>query len=55
MVYDATALELWIAYAEKKENAYLRPYVHLKLNDYIPYNPKGDEEKILTSDASISR
>lgn len=43
VVYDATDLEVWVAYAEKDENAYLRPYVHLKLSDYIPYNPKGEK------------
>lgn len=40
VVYDATGLELWVAYAEKRDCAYLRPYVHLKLGDYLPYDPK---------------
>jgi len=35
VVYDATALELWVAYADKLECAYLRPYVHIKLEDYL--------------------
>ena len=35
VVYDATTLEMWIAYAEGTENAYLRPYVYLNMNDYL--------------------
>jgi|GEM_PF-550080 len=35
VVYDATTLEMWIAYAEGSENAYLRPYVYLNMNDYL--------------------
>lgn len=46
VVYDATARELWVAYAEKDQNAYLRPYVHIKMADYIPYQPKEDSVKL---------
>ncbi len=46
VVFDATARELWVAYAEKDENAYLRPYVHIKMSDYIPYAPKEDAVKL---------
>jgi len=35
VVYDATALEFWVAYAEKDEEAYQRPFVHVKLKDYL--------------------
>ena len=35
VVYDATALEFWVAYAEKQEEAYKRPFVHVKLKDYL--------------------
>ncbi len=45
-VYDATSLEAWISYAEKDECAYRRPYVHLNLNDFIPYNPANPKVKI---------
>jgi hypothetical protein len=46
-VYDATALECWVAYANgPDECAYRRPYVHLKLNDYIPYNPSPKGIKV---------
>ena len=35
VVYDATDLELWVAYAEGSDEAYQRTYVHLDLNDYF--------------------
>ncbi|MFO1021763.1 MAG: C45 family peptidase [Planctomycetales bacterium] len=35
VVYDATALEFWVAYAEKDVEAYKRPFVHVKLKDYL--------------------
>lgn len=35
VVYDATALEMWVAYAEKQVEAYKRPFVHVKLKDYL--------------------
>lgn len=35
VVYDATALELWVSYAEKQNEAYQRPFVHFKLKDYL--------------------
>ncbi|MGE3316465.1 MAG: C45 family autoproteolytic acyltransferase/hydrolase [Planctomycetaceae bacterium] len=34
VVYDATALEFWVAYAEKEEEAYKRPFVHVRMQDY---------------------
>lgn len=34
-VYDATTLELWVAYANGKEDAGKQPYVHIDLNDYL--------------------
>ena len=42
VVYDATALEFWVAYAEKDVEAYQRPFVHVKLKDYLK---KPDGEK----------
>ncbi len=35
VVYDATALELWVSYAKKQAEAYKRPFVHVKLKDYL--------------------
>lgn len=35
VVYDATALEMWVSYAEKEHEAYQRPFVHFKLKDYL--------------------
>ncbi len=31
VVYDATALRMWVSYAKGKEEAYLRPYVYVDL------------------------
>ena len=41
VVYDATSLEMWVAYAEATQDAADRPYVHLNLNDYIPAQTVG--------------
>jgi len=41
VVYDATAREMWIAYAEGSQDAADRPYVHFSLNDYIPAQTVG--------------
>jgi hypothetical protein len=35
VVYDATSLELWVAYAEKLDGARNRPYVHVDMKDYM--------------------
>ena len=35
VVYDATALELWVSYAKDQEEAYKRPFVHVKMKDYL--------------------
>ncbi|QDV16236.1 Acyl-coenzyme A:6-aminopenicillanic acid acyl-transferase [Gimesia panareensis] len=35
VIYDATALEFWVSYAEKQDEAYKRPFVHFKLKDYL--------------------
>ena len=49
-VYDATSLECWVAYANgADECAYRRPYVHIKMNDYVPFNPKPENVKIEAS------
>jgi hypothetical protein len=49
-VYDSTALECWVAYANgngpEAECAYRRPYVHIKLADYVPFNPKPANVKV---------
>lgn len=47
VVYDATSLELWVAYAEKDECAYRRPYVHINVKDYMPYDPKKEGLKVI--------
>ncbi|MBN2311277.1 MAG: hypothetical protein JXR94_20025 [Candidatus Hydrogenedentes bacterium] len=35
VVYDGTNLELWVSYAHKRECAYQRAYVHIKMKDYL--------------------
>ena len=35
VVYDATSLEMWVAFAEDLQVASERPYVHIKLKDYL--------------------
>ena len=45
-VYDATDHEAWLSYAEKNECAYRRPYVQVKLADFIPYNPANPKVKV---------
>jgi hypothetical protein len=35
VVYDATALEFWVAYAKKDVEAYKRPFAHVRLKDYL--------------------
>ncbi|MCP4639155.1 MAG: hypothetical protein GY851_01910 [bacterium] len=35
VVYDATGQELWVAYAEKMDEAYKRPFVHLDLKEHF--------------------
>lgn len=36
VVYDATALEFWVSYASNDAEAFERPFVHVKLADYLP-------------------
>jgi hypothetical protein len=45
-VYDATTREAWLSYAEKGECAYRRPYVHVNLMDFIPYNSANPKVKV---------
>jgi len=35
VLYDTTSRELWVAYAEGQEEAYKRPFVHIRLDDYV--------------------
>ena len=35
VVFDATTLEMWIAYANKLESAGKQPYVHINMEDYL--------------------
>ena len=35
VVYDATTLEMWIAYANGPEDASKQSYVHINMNNYI--------------------
>jgi hypothetical protein len=44
--YDATAREVWISYALGDECAYRRPYVRVKMDDFVPYNPANAHFKI---------
>jgi hypothetical protein len=36
VVYDATARQMWVAFAEGVQPAYQREYVHFNLYDYLP-------------------
>ena len=43
----AAKLECWVAYANGAgECAYRRPYVHIKLNDYVAVNAKPENVTI---------
>jgi hypothetical protein len=47
-VYDATTLEVWVAYANgADECAYRRPYVHISMKDYMPFGAKPEPAKIV--------
>ena len=46
VAYDATAREAWISYALGDECAYRRPYVRVKMSDFVPYNPAQTRFKI---------
>lgn len=35
VIYDATSLEMWVAFAEKEQDASTRTYVHISLKDYL--------------------
>lgn len=39
VVYDATDLRLWVAYAEQASEAYKQTFVPVDLNQYLAYNP----------------
>lgn len=45
-VYDATSREAWLSYALKDECAYRRPYVHVNLMDFLPYDPANPKVKV---------
>jgi hypothetical protein len=45
-VYDATAREAWLSYARNDECAYRRPYVHVRLRDFVPYDPASPKARI---------
>lgn len=40
VVYDATSLEMWVAYAAKGECAYQRPFVHVRMKDYLDFGKR---------------
>jgi hypothetical protein len=46
VAYDATAREAWISYALGEECAYRRPYVRVKMDDFVPYNSDNPRFKI---------
>jgi isopenicillin-N N-acyltransferase-like protein len=35
VVYDATARHMWVSYARGEEEAYKRPFVHVRLDDFL--------------------
>ena len=41
VVYDATTLRLWVSYAKGKVEAYKRPFVPIRLGDYLDYRTDG--------------
>jgi hypothetical protein len=41
VVYDATAMQLWVSYAKGKQEAYKRPYVLIELKKLASLN--GDK------------
>lgn len=43
VVYDATACEFWVSYARGETEAYLRPFVHVRMADYLTYDPSKSE------------
>jgi isopenicillin-N N-acyltransferase like protein len=45
-VYDATEREAWLSYAKGDECAYRRPYVQVKLRDFVPFQPDNPKVKI---------
>jgi len=47
VVYNASQLELWAAYAEKSQMASTRPYVHLKLENYLDVTKVPDGAQVL--------
>ena len=50
VVYDATTLEAWISYANgEDECAYRRPYVHINMNDYLPFSVNPKKIKVETA------
>jgi isopenicillin-N N-acyltransferase like protein len=50
VVYDATALECWVAYANgPKECAYRRPFVRVRMRDYVPFSAKPEGVKVEAS------
>ncbi len=47
VAYDGTAHEAWISYAEKDECAYRRPYVRVRMQDFVPYKPDNSVFKVV--------
>jgi PhoPQ-activated pathogenicity-related protein len=46
VVYDATALTMWVAYAEGSQEAYQRPYVMVDLNQFFQTAGEGEGEGV---------
>jgi len=40
VVYDASALELWVAYAHHEDSAYRQPFAHVRMKDYLDFNKR---------------
>ncbi len=50
VVYDASKLEFWVAYAQGPMGASTRPYIHVNLKDYLTYDPTGSVAQSVGAD-----
>lgn len=48
-IYDADTLEMWVAYAEGRQHAFDRAYVHVKMKDYLDSRKVPDGAVVLDS------
>jgi len=52
VVYDASALELWVAYAQKEASAYRQPFVHVRMKDYLDFSKRPAGAVVFESQAT---